>query len=153
MGRRATAGTWTAVLAAAVFTVGAAAQSKPAAYPAKGQSEAQQRQDDGQCYGWARSNTGVDPQTAAQAAAPSGSTVGSGHRAAGAVGGAVIGGIANGSDGARAGAAVGIVAGGMRARQVQRSQQASTQSQQQGALDSFNRAYAACMESRGYTVR
>lgn len=147
------AGAWAAFFAAAVFAVGAAAQGKPAAYPSKGQSENQQRQDDGQCYGWARSNTGVDPQTAAQAAGPSGSTVGSGHRAKGAVGGAVIGGIANGSDGARAGAAVGIVAGGMRARQQQREQQASVQAQQQGSLDSFNRAYAACMESRGYTVR
>ena len=137
---------------AAAFSV-AQAQTKPVAYPAKGQSPNQQAQDDGQCYGWARSNTGVDPSVASQPAGPSGPAVGGGERMRGAAGGAVIGGIANGSDGARTGAAIGVVAGGIRARQNQRAQQASAQQHQQGSLDTFYRAYAACMESRGYTVR
>jgi hypothetical protein len=138
---------------AAVFSVAAQAQTaRPIAYPAKGQSPDQQAQDDGQCYGWARSHTGVDPSAAAPAQ-PSGPAVGGGERARGAAGGAVIGGLANGSDGARTGAAIGIVAGGVRARQNQRAQQASAQQHQQGSLDTFYRAYAACMESRGYTVR
>ncbi|MGA7813529.1 MAG: hypothetical protein WCA53_11525, partial [Caballeronia sp.] len=45
-----------------------AAQGKPIAYPAKGQSQQQQQQDDGACYSWAKSNTGVDP--AAMGSAP-----------------------------------------------------------------------------------
>ena len=144
---------WTAALAATVFAVSAAQAAKPIVYPAKGQSPNQQAQDDNQCYSWARSSTGIDPAAVAGAPPPSGPAVGGGERAKGAVGGAVIGGIAGGGDGARTGAAVGIVAGGMRARSNQRSQQASAQSQQQGAMDTFYRAYGACMEGRGYTIR
>ena len=140
----------TAAFAAALALAGPVQAAKPVAYPAKGQSPNQQAQDDGQCYGWARSNTGVDPAVAGSAAGPSGPAVGGGERTRGAVGGAVIGGIVDGGDGARTGAAVGVVAGGMRARQKQRAQQASVQS---GDLDTFYRAYGACMDSRGYTVR
>ena len=148
------ASAWTSALAAAVFAVGAVHAAKPIVYPAKGQSQNQQAQDDNQCYSWARSSTGVDPAAVAGAPPPaSGPAAGGGERAKGAVGGAVIGGIAGGSDGARTGAAVGVVAGGMRARSNQRSQQASAQSQQQGAMDTFYRAYGACMEGRGYTIR
>lgn len=43
----------------AALSVPALAQ-KPIAYPAKGQSQAQQQQDDGYCYSWAKSNTGID---------------------------------------------------------------------------------------------
>jgi hypothetical protein len=143
----------TLMLSAALVTMSAHAQNKPIAYPAKGQSSSQQSQDDGYCYGWARSNTGIDPQTASAAPPQSGPAVGGGERARGAVGGAVIGGIADGSDGARTGAAVGIVAGGVRARQNRRAQEASAQSQQQGSLNTFYRAYGACMEGRGYTIR
>jgi len=138
---------------AAVVILAGQAQAKPAVYPAKGQS-AQQQQDDGQCYSWAKSNTGIDPAAVAAApAGPTGPATGGGERAKGAVGGAVIGGIANGSSGAATGAAVGVVAGGVKARHNQKSQQASAQAQKQGALDTFDRAYAACMEGRGYTVK
>jgi hypothetical protein len=43
--------------------------------------------------------------------------------------------------------------GGSRARQNKRAAQASGQAQSQGAMDTFNRAYAACMEGRGYTIK
>jgi hypothetical protein len=143
-----------AAFAAAMFAAGPAQAAKPIAYPAKGQSQNQQAQDDGQCYGWARSNTGIDPAAVANAPPPSsGPAVGGGERARGAARGAVIGGIANGSDGARTGAAVGVVAGGVRARQNRRAQDAQAQSNQQGSLDTFYRAYGACMEGRGYTIR
>jgi len=144
-----------ATLAVTMLLATAAAHAqKPIAYPAKGQSQNQQAQDDSQCYSWARTNTGVDPAAVANAPAPaSGPAVGGGERVRGAVGGAVVGGIVDGSDGARTGAAVGVVAGGVRARQNRRAQQASAQSQQQGALDTFYRAYGACMEGRGYTIR
>jgi len=143
-----------AALATALAVHGLAHAAKPIVYPAKGQSPNQQAQDDGQCYGWARSSTGVDPAAVASApAGPSGPAVGGGERVQGAVGGAVIGGIVNGGNGARVGAGVGVLAGGMRARQNQRAQQASVQSQKQGAMDTFYRAYGACMEGRGYTIR
>ena len=145
--------TLAAILAAGLVFAGHA-QAKPYVYPAKGQSAQQQQQDDGQCYAWAKNNTGIDPAAVASAPAPaSGPATGGGERAQGAVRGAVIGGVVDGGDGARKGAAVGVVVGGAKARQNQKSQQASAQAQKQGALDTFDRAYAACMEGRGYTVK
>ncbi len=138
---------------------GALAQSKPVAYPAKGQSAAQQQKDDGACYSWAKSNTGIDPAAVAAAPPPpSGPAVGGGERvggaARGALGGAVIGGIAgDAGKGAAAGAAVGTMAGGHRARQNQRNTQANAQAQSAGAMDTYYRAYGACMEGRGYSIR
>jgi hypothetical protein len=43
--------------------------------------------------------------------------------------------------------------GGSRARQNRRAAAASSQQQTQGAMDTFNRAYAACMEGKGYTIK
>lgn len=38
-------------------------------YPAKGQSATQQSTDEQECYSWAKSNTGIDPQVPAPATA------------------------------------------------------------------------------------
>lgn len=146
-------------LATALIVVGEA-QSAPIAYPAKGQSQQQQQKDDGECYGWAKSTTGIDP--AAVAAAPPTqpaqvSSVGGGERIAGAARGAVIGGIVGGSDEAWKGAGVGAVVGGARARQNQKTAQAEAnaqaQSKTQATIDTFYRAHSACMEGRGYTIK
>jgi hypothetical protein len=145
-------------LAAALLVV-TTAQATPVAYPAKGQSAQQQRSDEQACYSWARNNTGIDPaQVAATPPPPSGPAVGGGERvqgaARGAAGGALIGAIAgDAGKGAAIGAVGGTVVGGSRARQNQRAAQANSQAQQQGAIDTFNRAFSACMEGRGYTVR
>ena len=45
------------------------------------------------------------------------------------------------------------MAGGARARQNQATQNQQAQQQQQQALTTFNRAWGACMEGRGYTVK
>jgi hypothetical protein len=135
---------------AAVFIAVGHAQAKPVAYPAKGQSAQQQQKDDGECYAWAKNKTGIDPAAVAAAPPPSGPAVGGGERARGAVRGAAVGGIVDGGDGARTGAAVGVVAGGARARQNQKGQQ---QAAQAGSIDTYNRAYAACMEGRGYSIK
>lgn len=138
---------------------GAAAQTKPTPYPAKGQSAGQQQQDDGQCHAWAKTNTGIDPAAVAAAPPPAGGpAMGGGERlggaARGAVGGAVIGGIAgDAGTGAAVGAAAGTMAGGARARQNQRNAQANAQSQSAGAMDTYYNAYASCMQGRGYSVR
>lgn len=147
------AGLVIAAAAAAAFA------QKPIVYPAKGQSTQQQQKDDGQCLAWAKQNTGIDPVAASQPAPQqSGPAVGGGERvkgaARGAVGGAVIGGIAgDAGTGAGIGAAAGTMAGGARARKNQQAQNQQAQQQQKNALATYYRAYGACMEGRGYTIK
>lgn len=130
---------------------------KPSAYPAKAQNAQQQAADDAQCLAWATQDTGIDP--AAVAAAPPPKTGPQGERlrgaARGAVGGAVIGEIVDNdaSKGAGAGAAVGVLAGGRRARQNQAAQAQQDQASRMQAMDTYHRAYGACMQGRGYTVK
>ncbi|MBK4738462.1 glycine zipper family protein [Noviherbaspirillum pedocola] len=131
------------LLAAAAFAAGA-----PAVYPAKGQSADKQMRDEGECTGWAKKSTGVDPAAVASAAqqppAPGGERARGAAR--GAVGGAAIGAIAgDAGKGAGVGAVVGTMRGGSQARQRQ-------QSQTQSSLDAYYRAYGACMSGRGYSV-
>lgn len=135
----------------------AAAAQKPIAYPAKGQSAAQQSKDDRECYAWAKKSTGIDPAAVAAAPQETGPAVGGGERlrgaARGALGGAAIGAIAGDtSQGAGVGAIVGTMAGGRQARQNQaaRNQQAQEASQQ--SLTTYYRAYGACMSGRGYSI-
>jgi hypothetical protein len=138
-----------AVALAAFATVSVA--QKPAVYPAKKQTSQQQKKDDGECLTWAKQDTGIDPVAASQPAPQkTGPAVGGGERLRGAAGGAVIGGIAGD---AGAGAAVGTVVGGAKARQNQKAQNQQAQQQQQGSLNTYYKAYAACMEGRGYTVK
>ena len=140
---------------AAAFALSAQAQ-QPIAYPAKGQSQAQQNQDTGECQVWAKQQTGVDPAAVAQSANQPPPPEQKGQRVKGAVAGAAVGGIVDGGDGARTGAAVGMVAGGSRQRQERRAaacQQQAQQQQAQGQMANYNRAYSACMEGRGYTIK
>jgi hypothetical protein len=137
----------------------AAAAQKPVVYPAKGQSAAIQSKDDGECYAWAKKSTGIDPATAAAAPPPqqSAPAAGGGERmrgaARGAVGGAAIGAIAGDTGkGAGIGAVAGTMAGGREARHKQAAQGQQAQGQQQQTIDTYNRAYAACMSGRGYTI-
>ena len=147
-------------------------------YPAKGQSADQQAKDEGECQVWAKQNTGIDPLALANAAsqpAPAAAptqTAPSGQRVKGAVrgaaGGAAIGAIAgDAGKGAAIGAAAGTVAGGARKRQAEQqaaaaNQQAQAQAQgqaqaqsanTQAQLATFNKAYSACLEGRGYSVK
>lgn len=148
-----------AAFAAVVTAEGASAQ-QPIAYPAKGQSAAQEDKDTGQCQVWAKKKTGVDPVAIAQqpAAPPPGPAVGGGERvqgaARGAAGGAVIGAIAgDAGKGAAIGAAGGTMVGGHRARKNQKATQQSAEAQKQNKINTYNRAFAACMEGRGYTMK
>jgi len=147
------------VLCAGALLIAAAVQATPVAYPARGQSAQQQQKDQSACYSWAKSNTGIDPATVASTPPPpSGPAVGGGERvqgaARGAAGGAVIGAITgDAGKGAAIGAVGGTMVGGARARRNQQAAQANSQAQTQGAIDTFNRAFSACMEGRGYTVK
>jgi len=142
---------------------GMALAQQPIVYPAKGQTAEQQKKDEGECYTWAKGQTGVDPAAVAQQAAsqpapaaPKGERVRGAAR--GAAAGAVVGEIANddAGKGAAVGAAAGTVAGGSRQRRQANAQQQQQQQQQQatqGALATYQRAYAACLEGRGYTIK
>ena len=147
-----------AFLSFALYATAVMAQSF--VYPAKGQSPQQQKKDEGECHVWAVQQSKYDPTNpppqAAAAKAPTtatGSTPGAG--VGGAARGAVVGEIAGGNAGA--GAAAGAVAARGQSRrqnaaQAQQQQQAATQ-QQQAGMSAYQRARAACLEGRGYTVK
>jgi hypothetical protein len=136
-----------------------AAVQEPIVYPAKGQSAQLQARDGGECQAWAKQTTGVDPVAVAYAPVPpSGPAAGGGERVAGAargaVGGVAIGAIAgNAGRGAAIGAVAGTMAGGRQARQNQAAKQNAAQGQKDQALNTFNRAFAACMDARGYSIK
>ena len=139
---------------------GAAMAQKPIVYPAKGQSAQQQSRDDAECYAWAKQTTGIDPAVVASSPPPqdTGPAVGGGQRlrgaARGAAGGAAIGAIAgDAGQGAGIGAVVGTMAGGRQARQQQAAQNQQAVGQQQQLINTHYRAYGACMEGRGYTIK
>ena len=128
-------------------------------YPSKGQSAAQQNKDEGECYAWAKQQTGIDPVAVASAPPPpSGPAAGGWERvrgaARGAAGGAAVGAITgDAGKGAAVGAVVGTMAGGRHARQNQKAQQQQTQDAKAGTLQHFNKACGACMEGKGYVVK
>ena len=137
----------TAVLTMVLCAPAADAQA-PVVYPAKGQSPDQQSKDKGECHVWAVQQSGFDPtQAQASAAKPGGQRVKGAARGAavGAVGGAIAG---DAGTGAAAGAAMGTVAGGMKKRDQAKQQQAVDQGKA-----AYDKAVAACMEGRGYTVK
>ncbi|XQM35738.1 YMGG-like Gly-zipper domain-containing protein [Cupriavidus sp. H19C3] len=145
---------------AALALASAHAQTKPVAYPAKGQSAEQQASDDSACYGWARQQTGIDPAQVA-AVAPAPAPPPSGQRVRGAAGGAAMGAVAGaiGGDagkGAAIGAAAGTMAGGMEHRQQRRQTEAANAQMAAGkqqAMGTYWQAWRACMTGRGYTVQ
>jgi hypothetical protein len=149
------------VIVPAVLAIGCAeaAVQQPIVYPAKGQSAQLQARDSGECQAWARQTTGVDPMAVAGTPLPpSQPAVGGGERvvgaARGALGGAAIGAIAGDAGrGAGIGAVAGTMAGGRQARHNQAAQQNAAKGQRDQALDTFNRAFAACMDARGYSIK
>jgi hypothetical protein len=135
-----------------------------AVYPGNNQPQAQQEQDDYQCFTWAKGETGFDPMTARepeQVVSNGAPAAGSGARGAfrGAARGALLGEIID--DDAGKGAAVGAAIGGMRGRSQsaqQGQQQASAQNQQNQSSfaqqeNQFKKTMSVCLEGRGYSVR
>lgn len=128
-------------------------------FPAQGQDAEQQEMDEFQCHRFARDRTGFDPmqtQTATRARPQTqGGAVGGAAR--GALLGTAVGAVGgNTRRGAAIGATSGGLMGGMR-RADSRSQQ-DDWAREQAAIyqqnrNNFNRAFTACMEGRGYTVR
>ena len=130
-------------------------------YPTKGQSQEQIEKDKYNCYQWAKQKSGFDPMAQPKATAPPPKKQSAkGEVVKGAAVGAIAGGIIDGSDGAGKGAAVGALAGGVRKRkQVRKGAEKQKQWEQEQAAnyqktrDKYNRAYGACLEGKGYTVK
>ena len=131
-------------------------------YPAGGQSSEQMDKDKYECYNWAKTDSGFDPMApqTASSPAPSGNKK-SGGVAKGALAGAATGAIiGDRSKYARRGAVAGGLIGGVaQSSQNQKIDQQQEQHAQQEASKSannrnnYNRAYSACLEGRGYTVK
>jgi hypothetical protein len=143
----------------------APARPKPAdlglfVYPAKGQDAERQGQDEAECYGWAREQTKIDPTApAAPVEAPDDPKGGTIKGAAGgAAVGTAIGAIAGGTG---EGAAIGAVAGAAKGRRAQKraekqaEQKAEETAKQQTATtrDTFKKAWGACLDGKGYSVK
>jgi hypothetical protein len=117
-------------------------------YPQKGQSQEQQQKDEGECSTWAKQQSGVDPNAAAPPPDRRKRLGGAaGGAARGAAAGAAIGAIAGD---AGKGAAIGAAGGGVVGR---RKAKGAEQTGHQQTADAYGRAFAACMEGRGYTVK
>lgn len=146
------------VAAALLVSVSLAAQDLMV-YPAKGQSQDQQEQDQFQCYTWARDRTGFDPMEVPRASSAEPEQKGGAGRGAlgGAAAGAVVGAIAGDTkQGALIGGALGGLTGGARRASSNKDRQQWEQQQAQQYAQrrtEYNRAYAACLEGRGYTVK
>jgi len=136
-------------------------------FPAQGQSNEQMEKDKYDCYQWAKQQSGFDPMAPPKTkTAPPPPVAQKGGVVKGAARGALIGvtvgAITNNSKSrsAGAGAASGALVGGMRrgdqaAQQKQAEQQWAQKEAGQYAQsrDTYNRAYSACLEGKGYTVK
>jgi hypothetical protein len=158
-----------ALIAIELAGSGAAFAQAPFVYPARGQSPSRQARDQYECHSWAVQQTGFDPAMAQAPYIPpppsptyqGGGFMGGAFRGAalGAVGGAIGG---DAGKGAAIGAATFGLFGAFRRRseEMQQEQQqaayqqeeASAQATQNQERGSYNRAYAACLRGRGYSV-
>ncbi|NOX84902.1 MAG: hypothetical protein GXO86_02885 [Chlorobi bacterium] len=131
-------------------------------FPSQNQDKDQQELDEYKCYKWAKEQTGFDPinPTKVQAKQADRSPDGTAVRGAarGAAAGAAIGAIAGD---AGEGAAIGAIAGALRGRRAkvvgdemeqQQNNQAAAAKEKE-MRDNFNKAFSACMEGKGYTVK
>ena len=131
-------------------------------FPSNQQDQATQEADEAACYKWAQEQTGVDPLNPTQVQAEQVDRSADGTAvvgaAKGAAAGAAIGAIAgDAGKGAAIGAVVGGV-GGRRAKVVgdEAAQQQSNQAaaaQEQALMDNYKKAFTACLEGKGYTVK
>ncbi len=150
-----------------VFLSAVSWAQEPIIYPGKGQSPEQMEKDKFACYEWAKQQSGFDPANTADApnTAPTQSSGAGGERVKGAARGAAVGAVAgaiagDAGTGAAAGAAGGAMIGGMRKRRAKREEakaQEQTQQAEASAYEkkrsAYDRAYSACLEGKGYTVK
>lgn len=145
-----------------ILMLGVTQASDLTIYPAKDQSAEQQEKDKFECYTWAKKDSGFDPMAVPKAttAAPTTEKKKGGvakGAAVGAIGGKVLG---SSSKTTKKSAAAGALVGG--ARQSSSNKKAEQERQQweqketanyANNRNNYNRAYAACLEGRGYSVK
>ena len=129
-------------------------------YPKDNQTPGQQAKDENECYKSAKEQSGIDPAAPPPPPQQAQQAKGGGAKGAakGAAGGAAIGAIAGD---AGTGAAVGATAGAVRGRrqqkkankQAEQQAQQQAQAQQQQTMDTFKKAFGACMDARQYSVK
>ncbi len=143
----------------------------PAIYPARGQNQRQLARDRYECYRWAVAQSGFDPaRSLARTPAPAvrvepDPPAGVGT-ATGVVAGAAIGAAVSNVHHSAEGAAVGAVLGGIvgaasdsaRAAEARRieselNSRAAYSASLDGRGSAYQRAFTACLEGRGYSVR
>jgi uncharacterized protein YcfJ len=156
-------------LIALVFAFTAEAQTTSIAksldlfvFPTNEQDKKTQDADEAACFKWAKEQTGYDPLNPTQVQAEHVDRSADGTAIVGAAGGAAAGaaiGAIAGDTGK--GAAIGAVVGGLRGRrakvvgdevQQQQSNQAAA-AQEQALMEEYKKAFSACMEGKGYTVK
>ncbi len=151
------------------FLAGPVGAQDPIVYPAQGQSEDQIEKDRYQCYSWAKDQTGFDPmKTPTATSAPPAKEKevwGAGKTGvAGAATGAAVGGLAKGKKGlvrgGLIGAGTGALIGGVRSSNQRKEEEQKRKEWEQKevnnyvrARNEYNRAFGACMEGRGYSVK
>ena len=131
-------------------------------FPAKGQSQDQQKKDEFECYKWAMDQSGVDPLNPPKVKADSVSTKADGTAARSAAKGALVGlAIGSVSGNAGEGAAIGAglgAAGGARKRgyvnaRKQQEAEDNAAAKEKNYQDNYLKAFTVCMEGKGYTVK
>jgi len=131
-------------------------------FPSKDQDKATQDADEIACYKWAMEQTGIDPINPPQVEAKKADTSLDGSAVVGAAGGAAAGAAIGAISGdAGKGAAIGAIVGGLRGRRARKvgdrvEQQQNNQAaaaKEKEMMDNFKKAYSACLEGKGYTVK
>lgn len=149
-----------------ILATGPLAAQELIVFPAQGQSNDQMEQDKFSCYTWAKNETGFDPMAPPTATAPppkkeapQGGVVQGAARGAlvGVAAGAIAG---DAGKGAAIGAASGGLLGGMRRGDQRRREEHNQKQWEQDqarqysqSRSTYNRAYSACLEGKGYTVK
>ncbi len=149
-----------------ILAIGPLAAQELIVFPAQGQSNDQMEQDKFSCYNWAKNETGFDPMAPPTATAPppkkeapQGGVVQGAARGAlvGVAAGAIAG---DAGKGAAIGAASGGLLGGMRRGDQRRREEHNQKQWEQDqarqysqSRSAYNRAYSACLEGKGYTVK
>ena len=151
----------TAMILGGLLITGPVFAQDPIIYPKQGQGKEQVEKDKYTCYTWAKEETKFDSMAPNTDAPPPQQQASQASAVKGAAAGALIG-LAAGSLGGEAGkgAAVGAVAGGLMGgmRSANQKKQQQQAAQQQAAAhnqkrETYNRAYGACLEAKGYTVK
>ena len=125
-------------------------------FPANGQDQETQDKDEYDCYKWAVQQSGIDPinppDVQADPNAGTGAVIGSSAR--GAAAGAAVGAITGSAGkGAAIGATLGAFGGVGRRRAAQAGAEQQAAQQEAAMIESFKKAFSACLEGKGYTVK